>query len=48
MKITAQTIGKNETDYNVLSQKCNSVVATVLNRSGLNDRKIFHNLEERN
>ena len=45
---TAQTIGKNETDYNLLSQKCNSIVATVLNRSGLNDRKIFHNLEERN
>ena len=34
---TAQTIGTNETDYNVLSQKCNSVVATVLNRSGLDD-----------
>ena len=45
---TAQTIGTNKTDYNLLSQKCNSIVATVLNRSGLNDHKIFHNLEERN
>ena len=45
---TAQTIGTNKTDYNLFSQKCNSTIATVLNRSGLNDGDIFHNLEERN
>ena len=47
MKITAQIIGKNETDYNVLSQNSNSTIATVLNRSGLNDGDIFDALEER-
>ena len=40
MKITAQTIGKNETDYNLFSQNSNSTIATVLNRSGLNDRQV--------
>ena len=47
MKITAQTIGKNETDYDIYDQNSNSVVATVINRSGLNDREIFQSLEER-
>ena len=36
MKITAQTIGKNETDYNLFSQKCNSTIATI----GLDDQRI--------
>ena len=40
MKITAQTIGKNETDYNLLSQKCNSIVATVINHADLDDQRI--------
>ena len=34
---TAQTIGTNKNDYNLFSQKCNSIVATVMNRSGLDD-----------
>ena len=45
MKITAQIIGKNETDYNVFSQNSNSTIATVLYEAGFDSRGIMKNME---
>ena len=48
MKKTAQIIADKEIDYNYFpTQNSNSVVATVLNRFGLNDGEIFQTLKEK-